>query len=680
MSEFKKFRDNLIENFNKLQADSDHLFEVNLNKDELWDVYLNSFSKGTNPIYREKTVHDCSCCRHFIKTIGNVVFIKNNQIKTIWDFDTESPIYQPVADALDKFVKQYPVSGVFVYNQNRATLGCEHNYDKKITDILYNHFYLELPRKYTVYGGVVSEVKGRYATSRQTFKRGLEELTKDSILTVLELISQNSLYRGTEWKAQLETFLELKREYDSLANEEKTNFTWSKSASISPTLARIKNTSIGTLLTNISEGMDLDVAVSKYEEIVAPTNYKRSKPIYTKTMLENAKKKIEELGYMGSLNRRFATLDDINVNNILFANRDVYSKLNKTNIFDEMLNDIPEDIKKYSKVDEIGVNDFIENVLPTANEIEVLFDNKLTSNLCSLITSENPNSKSMFKWNNNFSWAYAGNITDSMKQRVAKKGGKINGDLRFSIQWNECGTDNVDLDAHCVEQIGDKRYEIYFGNACMKSLNGGMLDVDIINPRGEIAVENIVYANKTTMKPGKYDFFVNPYSFTKAKNGFRAEIEFGGKVYSYDYPNEVLKDVLVATITVDEKHNLTIEEHLKSSVSSKEVWGINTNKFIPVQTIMYSPNYWDEQRVIGNQHVFFMLKDCVNPEHPNGFYNEYLKQELNEYRKVMEALGSKLAVVDAQDQLSGLGFSLTQRNEMIVKVKGQMERIIKVKF
>ena len=66
---------------------------------------------------------------------------------------------------------------------------------------------------------------------------------------------------------------------------------------------------------------------------------------------------------MDSLQRRFATLDDISVNNILFANRDVYSKLNQGDIFDEMIKDIPEDIKKYSRVQEIAVNDFVNNVL-----------------------------------------------------------------------------------------------------------------------------------------------------------------------------------------------------------------------------------------------------------------------------------------------------------------------------
>lgn len=55
------------------------------------------------------------------------------------------------------------------------------------------------------------------------------------------------------------------------------------------------------------------------EQIVAPSNYKRSKPIYTQRMLDDAKKTLTELGYMDSLKRRFANLDDITVNNILFS-------------------------------------------------------------------------------------------------------------------------------------------------------------------------------------------------------------------------------------------------------------------------------------------------------------------------------------------------------------------------
>jgi len=93
---------------------------------------------------------------------------------------------------------------------------------------------------------------------------------------------------------------------------------------------------------------------------------------------------------------------------------------------------------------------------------------------------------------------------------------------------------------------------------------------------------------------------------------------------------------------------------------------------------MYSPNYWDNQDSIGNRHYFFMLKNCLNSESPNGFFNEYLKQDLLEHKRVFEALGGKMKVEDDFNQLSGIGFSSTQRNSIVVKVEGHVNRAIKI--
>lgn len=688
---FKDFVKAIQKNLQQMSKDSSRLFTVNVDTEELYNLYLDSFPAGTNEIYRERREYDCSCCRHFIRDVGNVVSIKNGELHTIWGINPVSDDkYNVVAAALDAYVKQKAVSGVFLKKEKR--IGTPENREMLPTGKInkYEHFFVDLPEICIFkecYGHTLEGDLSQFRDVRNVFKRSLDEISKESVDTVLELIAQNSLYKGAEWKKQLTEFKNYQKEYGKLTDEQKELWIWEKSIAAGAVIGKIRNHSIGTLLVNISEGMDLDLAVRKYEQIVAPVNYKRPKAIFTKKMLENAKKTITELGYMDSLQRRFATLDDITVNNILFSNKDAAKRITGAmDLFDEMEQDVAIDPKRFSKVEEISAEDFIKNVLPVAKELEVYLENKHIQNMVSLIAPEVADAKTMFKWNNGMSWAYTGNITDSdIKENVKAAGGSVTGVVRFSIQWNDNdGKDNSDLDAHCLEPQGGDH--IYFSHKISR-YTGGELDIDITDPiyqcksNGGVAVENITYPSKERMKPGTYKFYVNQYSFRNSQ-GFKAEVEVNGEIHSYEYNSPVRGNVQVAEVVLDHNGNFKVIDKLPGNCAmiSKDVWGIKTLQFTPVSVVCYSPNYWDEQKGIGHQHLFFMLKDCINPEEPNGYYNEFLKPELEQHRRVFEALGSKAHVKDVDDQLSGVGFSLTKRNDLIIKVNGATERVLKVKF
>lgn len=688
--EFKDFRKAIQNHFKEMVDGVDYLFEVEVDKDEMWNTYLDSYPEDTNLIYRKRREFDCSCCRQFIKMIGNAVSIKNGKIDTVWNLNVGDDKFQVVADAMDDFIRSKAVINIFVSNLKK--IGTEYNMEQFEDGTLkrWDHFQLTLPdRLVDKSGRSAGDIKGSFRDTKNVFKRSLDEISMDALDTILELINSNTLYKGEEWKATITTFRKYKKEYEKIDSEsDRDLYAWEKSINAGVSIGRIRNHSIGTLLVNVSEGMDLDTAVKKYEQIVAPANYKRPKAIYTKKMLEDAKNTITELGYMDSLRRRFATLDDITVNNILFSNKDASKRIIGTDdIFGEMEKDVAINPKKFSRVEEISTTDFIDKVLPTAKEIEAFVENKHDKNFVSLIAPVVSDAPTMFKWNNGLSWAYTGNITDSdMKANVKAAGGNVEGVLRFSIQWNESGNDNSDLDAHCIEPNG---HEIYFGSDRKPRISSmtGQLDVDITQPNtqmpGRPAVENITWIDVNKMKTGTYRFFVNQYS-ARGSKGFKAEIEFNGEIHSFEYnkPLRTDENVQVAEVTLNSNGEFTIKERLSgnSNISSREIWNINTNQFVPVSVICYSPNYFDEQDGIGHRHLFFMLKDCINPEEPNGYYNEFLKNELTKHKRVFEALGSKCHVEDSNDQLSGIGFSMTKRADLVVKIKGATERVMKIKF
>lgn len=679
---FHDLQQKLIENFELLHTSYGPAYQTDADKETLWQTYIESFPEHINPIFRKRRVFDCSCCRHFIKNIGGIVLIDGSQnLHTLWEFKVDDPDYQMVLDALDAYVLSRKITDVFLSPDAFIGTKRSHEADEHGNVRVWEHFYLQLPANYQYVGpSTIDTARSKRRDQARVFERSLAEISLEAIDTVSELATSNTLYKGAEWVQALSTLRQHKVAYDKLPQEKKTLYAWNVSGSIGPVIGKIRNHSIGILLTDVTNGVDLNEAVSRYERIVAPANYKRPKAIFTAKMLEDAKQKITELGYMDSLQRRYARLDDIMVNNILFSNKDAARRI-KGGVFDEMLAEAKQTPKRFERVEEIPIDRFLTDVLPGAKEIEAYVENRHAANMVSLIAPVNPEAPSMFKWNNPFSWAYTGNITDSgIRENVKNAGGNVDGVLRFSIQWNDGEYSRNDLDAHCQEPYGGAH--IFF-NHKVSTRTHGTLDVDIINPVfGVPAVENITWASKTQMISGNYDFFVHQYSNRGGRDGFRAEIAFDGQVFKYDYRKELRQgeNVNVATVTLGADGKFTIKEHLPSTNVPRDLWGVKTMQFVPVTVVMYSPNYWDDQSGVGNKHYMFMLKDCVNPEKPNGFYNEFLKQELAEHKRVFEALGGKMAVEYVEDQLSGLGFSSTLRNELIVKVKGATERIMKIKF
>ncbi len=687
MSDFKKFRALLQDHFNEMVKSGNPLFITDADEDELYNLYLDSFPAGTNELFRKRREYDCSCCRRFVKNIGKLVAFADGKVVTIWDFDAKSDKYQSVVDALAAYVKSRTIVNPYFVSRNMIGSGnmfgteMNYEYDENHKDVrTWDHFAVKIPQRFITSGDDVATKMAQWRDSANVYKRSLEELTMEAVDTVLELIAQNSLYRGKEFENAVKVFKTNKIEYDNTPTENKAAYVWLAPAWSDVGQLRIRNTAIGTLLVNLSDGMNVDAAVTAFEKVVAPANYKRPKAIFTKKMLEDAQKTVTELGYMNSLGRRFATLDDITANNILFCNRDAAPRIaGAMNPFEAMAKTVAIDPKKFGRAEEISIDKFIKNVLPTATGLELFMENRFSKNMMSLIAPQDKSAPSMFKWPNGFSWVYTGNMADSdIRENVKAAGGKVDGVLRFSIQWNDKPGewDENDEDAHCIEP--DKNH-IYFNNKWHPRTDS-RLDVDIVHPnQGKAAVENITWPDIKKMKEGEYSFYVNCFTSRGGKTGFRAEIEFDGNIYSFNYdkPLHQGQNVSVAKVTLKDG-KFSIKELLPSSTSTREIWGVNSNQFVPVSVAMYSPNYWDEQTGNGNRHYFFMLKDCVNPEKPNGFYNEFLKAELLQHKRVFEALGSQMAVQSVDDQLSGVGFSETKHDSFIVKVQGATERVLKV--
>jgi hypothetical protein len=687
--DFCLFKNAVAKQFKAMSAGK--LFCTDVDKDDLWATYLVSFPADKNPVYRERTEHDCSCCRQFVRAVGNVVSVMNNRVVTIWDGKIADPTYAAVAAAMAELVKSKPIENEFLTSETSA--GTDKNFEDVLGKVqTWEHFHVRMPKEVVVakagIGPRLSETRSTY----DVFKRGLTELTTDAVDTVLELIAQNSLYRGQESKFAVETFSSLKTIYDALPEEQRDAWIWATIKVTAGSVTRIRNTGIGTLLIDLSDGVELEDAVKKFEKsIMAPENYKRPTALVTPAMVKKAKATVQELGLTSALERRYAKLTDISAANILFADHSVRSAIGG-DVFDTL--PVKRAARKLDKVEEIGIEKFISDVIPKAQSVEVMLESQHIGNLVSLIAPVDPTAEPLFKWDNNYSWSYNGDMADSsMRQKVQERGGRVDGVLRFTHMWNHLGRNASLMDLHVfmpdTREHKDGCHDRYPAgrrigwNQRNDHISGGIQDVDYVDaaPAGYVPVENITFPDLKRMPEGVYTFKIHNWSHrSPTDSGFSAEIEFGGNTYQFEHQAPLKQKEWVTIAQVELKNGqFTMLNSRQSTQSTKKVWGLDTQDFHKVNTMMLSPNFWGNQGA-GNKHYFFMIDGCQNDGDARGFYNEFLRQDLEPHRKVINLVGSKMKAEASADQVSGLGFSSTQRAELVVKVAGNFNRTLKVIF
>jgi hypothetical protein len=567
------------------------------------------------------------------------------------------------------------IDGVFIVqktednkfdSKGNLVLGTPQNYQDSIDGVItWHHFYLNVDAAHTnTERDSIASINAKLTSSRQVFERSLREITDDSIAIVLELMADNETHRLDQFIPSVQAFKRYKDEYMNTPIEFRELYTWLKFSEAGGSLSRMRNTAVGSLLVDLSEGVGVESAKASF--IAKMRDYMIPQTEASEMQMKKAQKAFDALGLTPALSRRHAQIGDISVNDVLWKDGDTKLK-GDVSPFAAIMKPAKVNVHKMGNVTEVPIAKFMSDILPTLSSLDVMMEEQHENHLVNLTAALHDDAPHIFRWNNDKAWVYRGNAADSIKQRVRDAGGLVDCVLRISLSWHN----HDDLDLYVREPNGNT---IYYGNKQQMHPSSGMLDVDANLGGGHTRkpVENTRYTDKHRMPEGKYQVSVKNHALREYTDlGFTIEIEFAGVLYHFNVPKIAQSSIInVVTFEYTKAHGVRIIEcaypQNKQTNEAGKVWGLTCDTFHKVKVVCNSPNYWNENNV-GHKHIMFLIDECVNPDSCRGFFNEQLQEELKEHRKTMEMMGKKMLIESVPQQLAGLGFNTTERNSLHVR-------------
>lgn len=378
--------------FNLLVAD-DKLPLFTTDAEGLWEAYLDAFPR------EERQYHNCNACRRFIDRFGDIVALtpEGFAVPAIWEGLNAPPLYAAPIDKLRELVTRARVTGVF--------LSPLEVWGEPVTGV-WKHLSVTPPPSMRFQSQTLSAYQAM-AEKSQDFaqvSRALSEFPLPVLAQAVALLEGEDLYRGEKVLGPAKWLHDLQNAVVSLKGPRRANVIWRHVATAPPGFCHPRSSMIGTLLEDLSAGKDFSEVALSFSMKMNPTKYQRPVAPPSEQNIAQAEKLMAELGAAGSLERRFARLDEIEAiwrpEKLEPAKPDGvfgHIKPKAGQAVGEM--NVPPQLMTWEK--------FARTVLPEAKAIELMVPS--IGNFCAICTATNPDAPPILQWDsleqrNPFNW------------------------------------------------------------------------------------------------------------------------------------------------------------------------------------------------------------------------------------------------------------------------------------
>lgn len=278
------------------------LFTTNIDGSALWSAWLGGLPEA------ERQHHNCNACRRFVEQYGGLVTIDDAGETTTAMIGRSAGIYAEAFDRVRDLVGRARITGVFV--SSAPVWGLPSNRDRK-HGCVWQHMHVVPPDVMRWRGAVLDagQRAAELAQDYQTLCRALAEFKVENVRQALAIAEGDTLYRSEKVAGRLRWLVDL---YEKRADRRhRDNLTWLAIATAPAGFCHVRSSVVGSLLEELEDGRPFAEVKRAFDAKMHPLQYQRPTAPPSAGNIKQADEIIARLGSAGSLQRRFARLDDV---------------------------------------------------------------------------------------------------------------------------------------------------------------------------------------------------------------------------------------------------------------------------------------------------------------------------------------------------------------------------------